>query len=273
MLRPTLALARSCHPEPVLVVSALAGLLSLSVGRGLGSLWMVAAVLAGQLSVGWTNDYLDRDLDRRQGRADKPLAAGLISPRAVALAAALALAACLPLSLASGLPSAVAHLAAVGCAMAYNAGLKLTAASVVPYAIAFSLLPATITLAPPLHHLPPAWATAGAALFGSGAHFTQVLPDIGADRSVGIRGLPQRLGERRSALAAAILLLASVCLITLGPAGRPPLLELIALALSAVLTGGILLAAARDRPRLAFRLTLAVAALAGGAFLLSGRSL
>jgi hypothetical protein len=67
--------------------------------------------------------------------------------------------------------------------------------------------------------------------------------------------------------------LASVCLITLGPAGRPPLLELIALALSAVLTGGILLAAARDRPRLAFRLTLAVAALAGGAFLLSGRSL
>jgi len=235
---------------------------------------MVAAVLAGQLSVGWTNDYLDRDLDRRQSRSDKPVAAGLISPRAVALAALLALAACLPLSLASGLPSAAAHLAAVACAMAYNAGLKLTAASVVPYAIAFGLMPTAITEAPPLHHLPPAWAIAGAALFGSGAHFTQVLPDIAADRSAGIRGLPQRLGAWRSALAAAILLLASVCLITLGPGvGRPPTLELAPLALSVVLTGGILLAAARDQPRLAFRLTLAVAALAGGAFLLSGRSL
>ena len=37
---------------------------------------VVAAVLAGQLSVGWSNDLVDVGRDRRAGRTDKPLATG-----------------------------------------------------------------------------------------------------------------------------------------------------------------------------------------------------
>ena len=36
----------------------------------------LAAVLSGQLSIGWLNDYVDRDIDRAAGRADKPLGPG-----------------------------------------------------------------------------------------------------------------------------------------------------------------------------------------------------
>ena len=42
---------------------------------------VVAAVLAGQLSIGWLNDVLDAERDRTAGRADKPVAAGAVSRR------------------------------------------------------------------------------------------------------------------------------------------------------------------------------------------------
>jgi len=71
-------LLRCSHPEPVFAITAAVGVLALSAGRGWGTVWAVTAVLAGQLFVGWTNDYLDRDLDRRSGRTDKPLASGLV---------------------------------------------------------------------------------------------------------------------------------------------------------------------------------------------------
>jgi heme O synthase-like polyprenyltransferase len=57
---------------------------------------VVLAVLAGQLFVGWSNDYLDRRLDAEAGREDKPLARGELEPRTVAIAAAVALVAVIP---------------------------------------------------------------------------------------------------------------------------------------------------------------------------------
>ena len=61
------------------------------------------AVLAGQLSVGWSNDYLDRERDRAAGRTDKPVAAGELSPTLVRDGARWSRSAlCVPLSLLSG---------------------------------------------------------------------------------------------------------------------------------------------------------------------------
>jgi len=37
------------------------------------------AVLLGQLSIGWQNDWTDAERDRAAGRADKPISAGEIS--------------------------------------------------------------------------------------------------------------------------------------------------------------------------------------------------
>ena len=88
----TAALWRASHPGPTLVVSALALILGLSVGLDAPRLaLLVGAVFAGQLSVGWSNDAIDARRDLAVGRADKPVARGEITARAVALAAGVAL--------------------------------------------------------------------------------------------------------------------------------------------------------------------------------------
>jgi 4-hydroxybenzoate polyprenyltransferase len=251
------------------VVAAIAGLLALGAGRGWGALWMVAAIGAGQLAVGWSNDWLDRDQDRARARADKPLALSELRPSTVRNAAAIALTACVPLSLVSGTASALTHLAAVGSALSYNAGLKRTPLSAVPFAISFGLLPGVVALGPPLHRWPHPWVMIAGALIGVGGHFAQVLTDIPADRQQGVRGLPQLLGQRGSAITASILLLTATLLAAVVPGPGP--ISLVALALAAAGAAGIVWSALTKRTNLAFRLTLGVAVVAVLAFLLSGR--
>jgi 4-hydroxybenzoate polyprenyltransferase len=266
------ALVRCSHPEPVATVAILCGLLALAACRGWGSLWVVAAVGAGQLAVGWHNDWIDRERDYRSARKDKPLVAGSIEPEVVGIAAAAALLACVPLSLASGLLSTLVHMAALAFGFAYNAGLKATLLSPLAYAGGFGLLPAVVTLGPPGHLWPPAWLALAGALLGVGAHFAQVLPDIAADRRQGLIGLPQLLGQRASASLAAILMLLATLVATFG-SGPPHPLQIAGLALVAGLASAVVLAAARGRVAQAFRLTLAAAAIAVLAFLAGGRTL
>jgi 4-hydroxybenzoate polyprenyltransferase len=253
-------LFRCSHPEPVVAVTIIATALALAAHRGPAmSALMGAAVLAGQLFVGWTNDLRDADRDAGAGRQDKPLAAGQL-PRSWVQAATFAAAVVtVPLSLLTGPASGVAHLTAVAVATVYNLGLKGTAFGVVPYALAFGLVPAFVTLGPPITHAPPLWATAAGALLGAGAHFMQTLPDIERERWAGVRGLPHLLGERASALAGATLMAAAAACVALGPQRPHPLLYL-GLAIALMLLGAIVVAAATDRLRLAFRLTLVTAA-------------
>jgi 4-hydroxybenzoate polyprenyltransferase len=265
-------LLRCSHPEPVFAITAAVGVLALSAGRGWSTIWAVTAVLAGQLFVGWTNDYLDRDLDRRSGRLEKPIVAGLVPAGQVRVAAILALAASVPLSLANGLAAGGLHLFGIGLATIYNAGLKATPASVVPYLVAFGLLPAFITLGLHPSQLPPLWATLGAGLLGAGAHFTNVLPDIENDRRLGIYGLPQRLGATGSIVAAAVLLAASALLILLGP-GHPGELQLGVLGLTLLIIAGVVGTGLAGRYRLSFQLSVIAAAGIAVILLLSGRAL
>ena len=278
-MRSTAAdLLAACHPEPAALVTVLTCLLALGAGRGLGTLWLAPAVLAGQLAVGWTNDYVDRDLDLAALRTDKPLARGAagggsqLRPATLRTAALIALAACIPLSLASGPGFTAAHLTAVAFAMGYNLGLKSTLVSVIPYAVAFGILPVAVTLSLPSPRLAPAWAVVAGALIGAGGHFTQALPDIPSDRRLGIRGLPQAIGQRASGIAAALLLLGANLAVGLGP-GPPGRVQIVGMALAAALTAGIAAAALAGRPKLSFRLTLAAASVAVLAFVVSGRSL
>lgn len=270
--RRALILLAACHPEPAALVTVLTSLLAAAAGLGWRTLYLAAAVAAGQLAVGWSNDYLDRELDHAAKRTDKPLATG--GPAgAVGGAALLALVAAVPLSLLVSPGFAAAHLAAVGCALAYNAGLKAQPLSMVPYAIAFGLLPVAVALALPAPHWPPAWAVAASALVGAGGHFTQALPDIALDRRLGVRGLPQLIGERASAVAASSLLLAANVTIALAVEASVIVVAVLHVLLAAGLTAGIAAAALRGREKLAFRLTLGSAAIAVLAFLASGRHL
>src|SRR5688500_16931530 len=91
----------SAHLGPTLAVTVLVALLTGAQGLDAGtSVLVVAAVLAGQLSIGWSNDLVDLARDRSTHRDDKPLATGEGSVQAVRLACAVALAATVVLSLA-----------------------------------------------------------------------------------------------------------------------------------------------------------------------------
>src|SRR3989304_962470 len=130
-------LVRACHLQPTLAVTAITTALAVSAGRGSGSIWVALAVLSGQLSVGWSNDYLDRDRDRMAGRADTPVVAGRVTAHTVGIAAVIAAVLCVPLSMMSGWRAGSPPVAAVAVAWAYNGWLKNTVASVVPFTLAF----------------------------------------------------------------------------------------------------------------------------------------
>jgi 4-hydroxybenzoate polyprenyltransferase len=265
-------LLRCSHPEPVLAVTVASAILGIAAGRGWSTPLLAAAILSGQLFVGWTNDYIDREADRLAGRVDKPAAAGLVSGARLHAAAVVAGALCIPLSLANGLAAGTLHLVAVLVAFLYNAGLKKTPISVLPYLFSFGSLPAIVTLGLHPGHLPAAWLTLGAGLLGSGAHFTQVIPDIEQERKVGIHGLPQLIGVRGSLLSAAGLLAAAALVILFGP-GHPGELQLAGLAITLVTVVAILVAGWRGEHRLAFRLTLVAAAGVALILLLNARAL
>ncbi|MFJ3965524.1 UbiA family prenyltransferase [Streptomyces sp. NPDC090036] len=250
-------LAGACHPLPAAAVTLFAAALASAAGHGpAGAALTVGAVAAGQLSVGWCNDRADLRRDLATGRPDKPLVAGTVTPAAVTRAAALALLLCVPLSLACGLLAGAVHLAGVAAAWAYNLRLKRTAASWVPYALAFGLLPAFVTLGLPGTPWPPPWLTAAAALLGAGAHFANVLPDIEDDLATGVAGLPQRLGVRASAALAGLLVLGSTATLVVAPPGR---VTAYGWTLLAVTTAALLLAARRPAGRLPFLATMVVA--------------
>ncbi|MCU1592134.1 MAG: hypothetical protein JWP11_3390, partial [Frankiales bacterium] len=75
------ALVQACHPEPSLAVTSITTALAVSAGRGAGSAWVAAALLSGQLSIGWSNDWIDTERDRTTARPDKPAARGDVAPR------------------------------------------------------------------------------------------------------------------------------------------------------------------------------------------------
>ncbi|WP_042397514.1 UbiA family prenyltransferase [Streptacidiphilus carbonis] len=270
-----LGLLLAAHPAPATAVTGLITALAAASGRDApGCLLVALSVLTGQLSVGWSNDRVDMRRDLAAERRDKPLVTGAVPPAVVSAAAGSALLVCVPLSLANGVLAGTAHLIGVAAAWAYNLGVKATPLSWLPYALAFGLLPAFVTLGLPGHPWPPSWLTAAGALLGVGAHFTNVLPDIESDLAAGILGLPQRLGRRRSRSAAALTLLAASVVLVLGPPGTPNAAGWTGLAV----TGALALATAvrlgtDPRSRLPFLATLGLATVDVALLLLRGGSL
>ncbi|WP_324275884.1 hypothetical protein [Blastococcus brunescens] len=83
--QPTAATVRAMvlatHLGPTLAVTTVATLLAVSTGMPAGRVVLLfAAVLAGQASIGWSNDWLDADRDRAVARADKPVVQGRWRP-------------------------------------------------------------------------------------------------------------------------------------------------------------------------------------------------
>jgi 4-hydroxybenzoate polyprenyltransferase len=201
-------LARACHPLPTVAVTGIATLLAVAVAANESVAWfalLTLTVLVGQLSIGWSNDLLDAERDTLAGRQDKPAAVGMVGQTALRRAAVLSLIVTVTASLGWGLEG-FWHLVLVGSGWTYNLWLKPTVLSPLCYIVGFGSLPLFVYGAAGV--TPPWWAPAGGALLGTAAHFANVAPDVDADLATGVRGLPQRLGARRSVAVSLALLLA-----------------------------------------------------------------
>ncbi len=249
------------HFGPTLAVTTFTAALALAAGTGARTLLVTAAVAAGQLSIGWSNDHLDAGLDRAAGRSDKPVVRGEVTERGLLVAAVTAAAVSVPLSLACGLLAGLAAITTTACGWAYNLGLKATLASPLPYLVAFALTPPAFT-ALAAGHSPELPVVAAGGLLGLCAHFTNGVKDLDADALTGVRGAPQALGARRSGVLSAALLLAAA-LVLLLPGSRPSSVSLVLAALAAALAvGSAALLLRRRADGHAFTLTvLAVGAL------------
>lgn len=213
-------LLASSHPGPTLTVTVLAAVIASAVGH---PAWLVvlvaAAVVAGQLSIGLANDWIDADRDRSVGRSDKPVAQGLVAVSTVRTAAFVTAAVAVVLSLFLGPVAAVAHLVLVGAGWAYDAGLKRSVWSVAPFVVAFGLLPVVAVAAGPAAQIPAPWAIATGAVFGIAIHCTNVLPDLVDDAATGVRGFPHRLGLHAAGVLAFASLVVAAGLVLVGQLG------------------------------------------------------
>ncbi|WIB59571.1 UbiA family prenyltransferase [Curtobacterium sp. MCLR17_007] len=217
MSSPVRLLLASSHPGPTVTVTVLAAVIAAAVGHPVGLVVLVAlTVVAGQLSIGLANDWIDADRDRAVGRSDKPVAQGLVSKRAVRNAAFGTAAVAVVLSLFLGPVAAFAHLVLVAAGWAYDAGLKRSVWSVAPFVVAFGLLPVVAVSAGPQAQLPAVWAIATGAVFGVAIHCTNVLPDLVDDAATGVRGFPHRLGLHAAGVVAFGALVVAAGLVLFG---------------------------------------------------------
>ena len=263
-------LITACHPGPTAVVTLVITTMSVAAGRSIGGATLMGlAALAGQLSVGWSNDAHDAAGDLRAQRVDKPIVRGSVTSNQLWVCALVALTACVPLSfVAAGLSGGAAHLMAVASAWAYNFYFKTTRASWLPYALSFGLIPTFVTygLTPP--HAPEVWLTVAAALMGVGAHLANALPDLQSDEASGTGGLAVALGRRITSISAVGLLMAAIIvLLTHIPVGAVISAAII------VFSGLVVIAALRSRnDKLLFNVTMALALMAVALLLLSSTS-
>jgi 4-hydroxybenzoate polyprenyltransferase len=207
-------LIQASHPFPVVMVVGLTLAIGLVSTRGLELdrwrfLLVGAAMLFSQLSIGWHNDYVDREVDRRH-QPGKPVAGGRVRPRTLALLSPAALALSLLLAATLGwLPLLIFTLGSA-CGFAYNLGIKDTRLSPVPYLLAFALLPPYVWTGL------DAWRAEFLGLYLVGAplvlavHVANTLPDVESDRAAGRMGIVARLGRGNSLALLALCLVASV---------------------------------------------------------------
>jgi len=203
---------RAAHFGPTVIVTTASFLLSLSQYSIIDSLRVAIAIFAGQLVVGWSNDFIDAPLDIAAHRTKKPIVSKEINPEQLKGSIVFALVAAVLLSLFSplGLTGTLIHFLGILSATFYNFKLKPTILSPIPYIVSFGALPWAIYL--PTGNQPPLWLFIDFMLIAVAFHFFNVLKDFQWDINQGILGLPQRLGKNAS-LFISILLVISALLV------------------------------------------------------------
>ena len=210
---------RVIHPAPALAVvalsTALAGILAAQAGGPIS--WesialTVLSVAGSQVVTGATNDLADRFRDA-DARPEKPIPSGDLSVNGALWVASIGLALQLAASLQLGPLPLLLGAAATSSALAYNAWLSRTPASVIPYIVSFGILPLWIAAGVGVALERVVGAAILVAPFAAAAHLANTARDWEVDARSGSRALAQVLGRERSliiALVTALLVGASV---------------------------------------------------------------
>ena len=201
---------RAAHFGPTVIVTTITFLLALSQYSLINSLRVAIAIFAGQLVVGWSNDFIDAPLDIAAQRSKKPIVSKEINPEQLKKSIFGALFVALILSLFSplGLTGTLIHFLGILSATFYNLKLKSTILSPFPYIVSFGALPWAIYL--PAGNQPPLWLFIDFMLIAVAFHFFNVLKDFQWDINQGVLGLPQRLGRNVSLFISISLVVSAV---------------------------------------------------------------
>jgi 4-hydroxybenzoate polyprenyltransferase len=201
---------RAAHFGPTVIVTTASFLLSLSQYSIIDSLRVAIAIFAGQLVVGWSNDFIDAPLDIAAHRTKKPIVSKEINPEQLKGSIVFALVAAVLLSLFSplGLTGTLIHFLGILSATIYNFKLKPTVLSPLPFIVSFGALPWAIYL--PVGNKPPLWLFIDFMLIAVAFHFFNVLKDFQWDINQGVLGLPQRLGRTTSLIISISLVVIAI---------------------------------------------------------------
>ena len=209
-IRPYL---KAAHFGPTMLITAISFVLGAQLWWE-GPAYVIAfTVFLGQLIIGWSNDLYDYQDDLKHNRTNKPLVAGTITPENLRKTTFIFIPIAVIANLIGplGLKGGSVYLLGVGCGIAYNFYFKFSPLSPLPYAIALAALPASLYYA--VDRTPPLWVLAAGSLLGVGFHFLNVLKDIEKDQSSSIKGLPQIVGKRASAVIALVLIVIAIVVV------------------------------------------------------------
>lgn len=199
-----LGAVRIIHPFPTLLnVAATAALAFVAAGgtpAGDVLVRMLLVMLCAQSAIGVTNDLFDRELDA-QTKPWKPLVSGAVSERGAVMLDAGLIGAAIVIAATLGAASFSLAMLGLACGLAYDARLKRTSWSAVPYMVAIPTLPIWVWVTLGEWDAALWWLVPLGALTGLSLHLANTLPDIESDRANGVEGLAHRLGEKRSMAA------------------------------------------------------------------------
>lgn len=215
-------LVRAAHPRQALLTAAALALAAAVAGRpGREVLLVLGTVLVGQTVLGWHNDLLDRERDRRHERTGKPVADGRLDPGTLWFALCCAVLVLVPVAVAGGVLAGACYLGSVviGCLGNLPSRLLRTGPlSWLPWAAAFALYPAFLSYGGwggQAEGDPPHLAMVGlAALAGVGVHHLCALWGLVDDHEDGWTYLPLRIGLRLGATRLLIMSLVFLAAVT-----------------------------------------------------------